>query len=162
MEVNVQIIDIHSKSEGAAGILSNLTDGQFIFDGVECLGREGLLQSFKIKDLKRQQKICLLGGIEAKQWGNKHNLQQLNWMSTQLLWWEGVSYRRNSWKYQRLLDRVFNTYYDQSKIFRDTLALTVDAILIHSIGSNDSYKTILTEEEFCSRLMRLRKKGCLS
>lgn len=149
-------IDIHSGSEGVAGILSNFTSCDFIFDGVQCRSIEGLLQSFKIRDFEEQQRICLLVGIEAKRWGDDHNSQRLNWMSTQLLWWKDVIYRRNSWRYQDLLNRVYVTYYQESEIFKNALASTGNAVLTHSIGSNEPYKTILTEDEFCSRLMRLR------
>jgi hypothetical protein len=46
----------------------------------------------------------------------------------------------------------------QNNDFKKALLATGQEILTHSIGKSDSSDTILTEEEFCSRLMKLRNK----
>jgi hypothetical protein len=41
--------------------------------------------------------------------------------------------------------------------FRNALIATGNAVLTHSIGKKNQSETILTEQEFCSRLMRVRE-----
>jgi len=42
--------------------------------------------------------------------------------------------------------------------FRKALLATQNAVLTHSIGKKDKTKTILTTQEFCSRLTRIREQ----
>ena len=72
------------------------------------------------------------------------------------LWWRGTPNDRLSDAYQALLDRAFGALFEQNKKFRDSLAATGDAVLTHSLGTEDPTETILTPAEFCTRLQRLR------
>ena len=47
--------------------------------------------------------------------------------------------------------------FDQNESFRKALLASGDSVLTHSMGSNKESETVLTEREFCSRLMRLRR-----
>jgi hypothetical protein len=115
---------------------------------------EGFLQSLKEPDPLIQKEICQLVGIEAKNWGNEHNVA---WKETQTLWWQGCEHDRHGVEYQELLDRAYAALF-QNNDFRKALAATAHEVLTHSIGKSDPFQTILTEEEFCSRLMKLRSK----
>jgi len=145
-------MDIRSGTQ--ASKLSNFHPRKFTFDSVECNSMEGLLQSLKFESHDIQKTICLLVGKKAKFRGKKRNK---SWKRNQTLWWKGNSYKRDSIEYQQLLDDMFNALSLNNK-FKIALLQTNDAILTHSIGSNDITNTVLTENEFCSRLMKIRNR----
>lgn len=145
-------LDIYSKNEGAAGALSNFTAHAFVFEGVPCASMEGLLQAFTHPDSARQREVCALAGLAAREAANP------DWRSEQTLYWQGKLFDRASGNYQSLLDRAYNALFMQNKDFRAALAATGTATLTHKNGGNDPHQTILTEEEFCSRLMNLRER----
>jgi predicted NAD-dependent protein-ADP-ribosyltransferase YbiA (DUF1768 family) len=145
-------IDIGSKENPE---LSNFNSFEFWFDGVLCGSMEGLLQSFKFENAEKQREVCKLVGIKAKYKGKKRNKA---WKSQQTLWWKGVPYKRDCDEYQKLLDKSFDSL-SMNKNFRDYLLDTGDAILTHDkYGSWDITKTVLTREEFCDRLIEIRRK----
>ncbi len=148
------MIDIRSGEPGPAGALSNFCAYPFIFDGVHCAGAEGLIQSFKFDDPKVQREICRLVGREAKFRGRERDDA---WKKAQRLWWQGQEYDRHSEAYQHLLDRLFGAL-SENPDFRIALLASGDEELTHSIGKADPRETVLTEQEFCSRLMRLRHR----
>ncbi|MBQ9747077.1 MAG: hypothetical protein IJW21_09695 [Clostridia bacterium] len=150
-----KIIDIYSKSEGAAGELSNFTAHKFIFDGVECASMEGFLQSLKYVCPKKQEKICLLTGKAAKDAGAKKRL----WKLTRTVHWRGKHYGRLSPEYRALIFRAYREMYAQNEAFRKALDKTRGAKLRHSIGGQNPKKTILTEREFICMLYRTGRSG---
>lgn len=114
---------------------------------------EGLLQGFKVKDPEMQKHCCTLVGFKAKKFGSKKN-----WQRTQTLWWQGEAIPRDSDEYQQLLDEAYETLYTTNEKAKNTLLATGDANLTHSIGRSKMNETILTKQEFCSRLMKIRAK----
>ena len=149
-------MDIGKGSGGVAGRLSNFTPRKFIFDGIECNSIEGVLQSFKFKNPEMQKEICKLSGLGAKQRGaNK------NWRQYQKLYWQGKEYKRDSKEYQELLDRLYQTVYDQNDNFRRDLQSCKGVTFTHSLGKHKKSETVLTVQEFCSRLTKLRDNGKL-
>lgn len=147
-------MDIGGNSKGLAKRLSNFKFRPFVFDGVECNSMEGLLQSFKYKDFNQQIQICKLTGIYAKRKGQKRNKA---WKRTQTLYWNNVAYKRNSIEYQNLLDRAYEALFTNID-FKTDLKLSGNSTLTHSIGKSKKSETVLTEQEFCSRLIKLRNK----
>lgn len=145
-------MDIKGNLRGPAGRLSNFTARTFVFDQVPCACIEALLQSFKFDNPELQQEICVLSGRAAKARGQERNEA---WQSRQMLWWQGKEYPRIYTGYQLLLDRVYDTVFRMPEFQADLLA-TGDEVLTHSIGEKDYTKTVLTEDEFCTRLMKLR------
>lgn len=143
-------IDIGSDGYGE---LSNFAAYPFTIDGVQCGGMEGLLQSLKFSDPEKQQMVCALHGVKAKYKGKKGK-----WYRDQNLHWMGQTFSRHGPEYQVLLDRAFGALFDQSEAFRNALAATGDEELTHSIGKSDPEMTVLTEEEFISRLYALRER----
>ena len=146
-------MDIKSGSGYPASALSNFAPHPFIFDGVPCASMEGLLQAFKFEKEHIQVEVCKLVGITAKRRGSKKD-----WKQRQTLYWKGVEYPRKSDEYQQLLDRAYRAMFEQNEGFRKALLATQKAVITHSIGRTKQADTVLTQSEFCGRLMRLRKE----
>ncbi len=146
-------MDIYSKAAYPSNALSNFAAHPFYLDGVFCAGMEGFLQSLKYKNPEKQKKICLLTGYTAKKAGKRKYL----WKWTKTVWWQGKKYRRNQEEFQVLLDRAYEALF-RNKEFRKALRMSGTEPLTHSIGTKNPNKTILTEEEFISRLLGLRER----
>lgn len=149
-KLRVTDMDIGSGQGYPASALSNFTPHPFVFDGVECASMEGLLQSFKFSNPEMQKEVCKLSGKAAKFKGKKKK-----WWRTQTLYWGGIEYGRESEEYQILLDRAFYAL-SSNKSFMTALLATGNATLTHSIGKTKPKETVLTQQEFCSRLTRIR------
>ena len=152
--MSVNMLDIGSKNSYPAGDLSNFSPFKFTIDDVECASMEGFLQSLKFDKPHIQVEVCKLTGIKAKQRGKERNN---NWKLKQGLWWSGEFYSRQELEYQRLLDRAFIELAKANEKYRKALLDTGDLILTHYIGRTSERETVLTQNEFCSRLMKLRK-----
>lgn len=150
------VIDIHSNGQYPANALSNFAEYEFYVDEVKCLSMEGLLQSLKFKNPKKQKKICLLSGKEAKN-VSKHSFSQLRWRITHNLYWQGQRINRFSDDYQKLLDKFYDAL-STNEEFIKALIESKPYVLTHSIGKQDVRQTVLTEYEFLSRLERIRNR----
>jgi len=145
-------MDIGSDNEWPAAALSNFAPYEFVIGGIECNSMEGFLQSLKFKDPAMQKVVCKLVGRAAKSKGKKQN-----WQQTQTLWWQGKEVDRHSAEYQALLDKAFAAL-AQNPEFKRTLLATKNAVITHSIGKIDPQATLLTQSEFCLRLMKIRDR----
>jgi hypothetical protein len=112
---------------------------------------EGFLQSLKIQDISEQRRECGLPRPVAQSIGRK-----FDWRISGTLWWLETPLDRLSVEYQQLLGRA--ALFDQPAASRAALAASGQAQLTHSIGKSDPCETILTSEEFCLRLERLRSR----
>jgi len=148
--VNITM-DIKSGSGYPAGALSNFAPHPFVFRGVAVSSMEGFLQSLKFKEPDMQRHICTLTGLAAKRSGAKKN-----WQRTQILWWDGEPLERDSQEYQDLLDEAYSTMFTQNEKALNALKATGNAVLKHSIGRTKQNETVLTRQEFCSRLHKIR------
>lgn len=142
-------MDIGSGNGYPSSALSNFAPHPFVLDGIEIASMEGFLQSLKFKNIDMQKYVCSLVGRTAKFKG-----KEKKWWKNQTLYWQGKEYKRDSKDYQILLNRAYNALY-QNESFKKALHST-SGILSHSIGKNDESKTVLTQAEFCGRLMKLR------
>ncbi len=151
-------MDIHSKGEYPSNMLSNFAPHEFEIDGIKCSGMEGFLQSLKYRNTTKQKAICALSGKEAKAAGSKKWI----WKWTHNVWWRGKKMKRTSDEFAKLIDRAYMEL-SKNTNFAKALIHTGDEKLTHSIGSHDPHKTILTEEEFVSQLMKVRDylKECI-
>ena len=143
-------MDIGSGNTYPSCALSNFAPHPFVIDGIECASMEGFLQSLKFKNPEMQKYVCTLVGKAAKFKG-----KDKKWWKEQKLYWQGIEYERDSDEYQLLLNRAYNALY-QNDGFRRALEASKPAILTHSMGKNDTSRTVLTQAEFCGRLMKLR------
>lgn len=145
-------MDISSGTGYPSSALSNFSPHSFVIDGVECASMEGFLQSLKFSDPEMQKHVCTLVGKKAKFKGKKKR-----WWRDQILYWQGKAIDRHSDEYQELLDRAFDALSENSG-FRRALLATHNATLQHSIGKKNPSETILTRNEFCSRLTKIRAR----
>ena len=144
-------MDISSTNGYPSASLSNFSPHPFIFDGVEIASMEGFLQSLKFKNPEMQKYVCTLVGRAAKFKG-----KDKKWYREQILYWQGKEFKRDSKEYQILLNRAYNALYQQNEGFRKALEASKPGILTHSIGKTKENETVLTQSEFCGRLMKLR------
>ena len=149
-------MDIRSTGKYPCNVLSNFHQRTFVFDHVLCGSIEGVLQSFKFKNEDMQRNVCTLVGATAKATGYGKK-----WWVKQELYWKGEVYKRDSEDYQKLLDRLYQSVYDQCPKFRKALSDTGKGKLTHSMGHRKKSETVLTKQEFCSRLTKLRDFGKL-
>lgn len=148
-------MDIGSGHGYPGSALSNFAPHPFVFENVECNSMEGFLQSLKFDKYLVQIEVCKLVGREAKFRG-KYKC----WWKRQILYWRGVKYDRHSEAYQQLLTRAYVALYKQNDGFRKALkSIPSGTVLTHEIGKSSPRETILTKNEFCSRLMWLREQG---
>ncbi len=148
-------MDIGSGNGYPSAALSNFAPHPFVIDGVECASMEGFLQSLKFESVDMQRYVCTLVGKAAKKKGHKKN-----WKQKQELYWNGKTYKRDSGEYQNLLNRAYNRLYENGGFYK-ALCSTNGATLEHSIGKSKCSETVLTKQEFCSRLTYLRDRGKL-
>lgn len=146
-------MDIKSNEAWPSCDLSNFASHPFVFDGVEIASMEGFLQALKFSNPEIQRDMCKLIGFKAKKAGKLQD-----WKQEGKLYWQGQEIDRFGQEYQDLLDRVYDTMFEQSESVRKALLATGDAILEHSIGRIKASDTILTREEFCSRLIKIRNR----
>lgn len=144
-------MDIGSGTAYPASALSNFSPHQFEIDGIKCASMEGFLQSLKYSNPEMQKHVCSLVGKAAKFKGKKKN-----WYRDQTLYWKGQKINRHSEAYQALLDRAFEQLAKNEK-FKKALLASGNSTLKHSMGRKDASKTVLTTNEFCSRLTIIRK-----
>lgn len=148
--------DVKSSAQAPYCVLSNFHPNAFVLDGVVCASMEGFLQSLKTRNTAEQERVCLLCGKDAKNYF-KNRIENTVWKLTGVLWWRGRAYRRDSDEYQRLLDRAYLAL-SKNPTFREALLGTCKEALTHSIGKRRTGKTVLTEYELISRLIRLRNR----
>ena len=145
-------MDIGSGTGYPSANLSNFSPHVFTMDGIECNSMEGFLQSLKFQDPEMQKHVCTLVGKKAKFKGKKKK-----WWKTQTLYWKGEEIPRDYERYQELLDKAFDAL-AQNTSFQKALLATQNATLTHSIGKKKTSETVLTRQEFTSRLTRIRKE----
>lgn len=144
-------MDISSGNGYPSSALSNFAPHEFILDGIKCASMEGFLQSLKFKNPDMQEHICSLVGMSAKKKGSHKN-----WHKSQTLYWRGIPYKRDSQEYQDLLDRAYIEL-GKNEGFKKALIATKGMTLTHSIGKNKQADTVLTTQEFISRLYKQRE-----
>ena len=146
-------MDIGTASSWPSAALSNFSAHSFVFRDVQCASMEGLLQSFKFSSPEEQVLVCALVGKKAKFKGKKKK-----WFLSQTLFWQGHEIDRHSEEFQSMLDEAFESMFSQCEAARSALLSTGNALLIHSMGKADPSMTVITEQEFVSRLARIRAK----
>lgn len=144
-------MDIRSSASHPAGTLSNMAAHRFTFRDRPASSMEGLLQSLKYPDVERQREIMGLAGKQARKAGASSD-----WQAAQRLFWQRQPLDRHGPAYQQLLDEAYSSLFAQNRRAREALLETGDAPLAHSLGSTDPRTTVLTAEEFTSRLARER------
>ena len=143
-------MDISSGAGYPASSLSNFAPHEFIIDDVKCASMEGFLQSLKFQNPEMQKYVCSLIGKAAKFKGKNKK-----WQKTGNLYWQGETIKRDSERYQKLLDDAYDAL-AKNKSFKKALLATGNATLTHNMGKNKISETVLTKQEFVSRLTKIR------
>lgn len=149
------ILDIHSSRRGPAGQLSNLAVHEFVFRGIPVKSIECILQAVKFEGVKRQNHVLAMAPWDAFEYGKRYG-QGWKRRSRGRLWWQGEPMMREGDEYRMFLDEAYWALASNDG-FRDNLLRSWPAQLVHTIGGQDPYTTVLTEEEFCTRLMNMRE-----
>ncbi|UYD57430.1 hypothetical protein OFDDKENP_00053 [Aeromonas phage B614] len=144
-------MDIGSGASYPSCALSNFAPHEFYIDGIRCASMEGFLQSLKFKSPEMQEHVCTLVGKAAKFKGAKKN-----WWREQTLYWRGKPMHRQSDAYSELISRAYDELSKNSGFQRAIIA-TRNSSLTHTMGKSKKNETILTEQEFCSNLYRVRE-----
>ncbi len=145
-------VDIWSKNPYPADVLSNLHSNEFRFDGMVCGSMEGFLQSLKYKDPDKQRLVCSMKGKNAK------NISTSDWQTNQIVWWSGRAIDRQSEEFLKLVGSAYQAMFEQNESFRSALMSTRGMTLYHTRGEHNPFKTILTEQEFCTILTNMREQ----
>lgn len=147
-------MDIGSKHGYPSNMLSNFAPHVFTVTWrgftLECNSMEGFLQALKFKNPEMQRHVATLVGRAAKNRG-----REKNWKRMQVLWWNNEALDRHGVAYQELLDTAYESLSKNSS-FQKALLATNNSILTHRIGKTKPNETVLTQQEFCNRLMKLR------
>lgn len=143
-------IDISSTSKYPSGYLSNFTSYTFTFRGIEFTSMESLLQGLKFEGVETQNSVFQRVGVKAKLRGKKRK-----WYLNQTLYWQGVPMKRDSAEYRAIVEEAYEAL-SQNKDFQKALLATGEKTLYHTMGKSDPTRTILTEEEFCEILTKVR------
>lgn len=144
--------DIYLKANEPLNRLSNLYNNNFTIDNTKFTSMESFLQGIKFKNIKKQAKVFKMTGKDAKRAGKHHNF----WKITGNLYYKGVRLKRNSEDYQLILDHFYYTLYEQNSEFRQALVETGLTSFEHSIGKTSKHNTILTKDEYLTRLNLLK------
>ena len=124
----------------------------FTVDGIHCMSMESFLQSLKFKNAEKQKSVCDMPPAQARKLGTRKNW----WKRTGNLWWKGNKIKRSGSEYQALLDRVFSELYQNSE-FKNMLMDCGNIEILHPADDHHAQEVILSEDEFVSRLVGLRK-----
>ena len=146
------VADIYSKGLWDEVYLSNFSETDFEFDGIQVKSMEGFLQSLKTNDEEKQIAICSLVGKDAKTVGS-FNTE----FDGSHLYWKGKPIDRFSEEYLTLLKRVYHARFEHDANFRKALEYTKNKKLIHTVGKSDPKETILTDSEFINLLSELHE-----
>ena len=152
----VELLDIKAKSGGAGGALSNFAPHEFTVDGVRCASMEGFLQALKTPSVKKQQKVCAMTGIDAKN-AFRYSARRYLFLRTGKVYWQGRTIDRMSGEFDLLITRAYDALFENEG-FRAALKEAKGKNLIHSHGKAKKKETVLTEEEFIFQLLRLMEK----
>ena len=144
-------MNIISTGKYPSNSLSNFAVHPFTFRGIEVASMEGFLQGLKFKNPDMQKHVFSLVGMGAKSKGKNKN-----WKRDYILYYQGIPIDRFSDTYQELLYEVYTTIAFESDGFQRALLASGSGELSHSIGRKKEKESILTQREFCSRLMWIR------
>ena len=163
---NENVIDISYKDHTSAP-LSNLYPHKFMLYGfysstfiskeqITIPSMESFLQGIKIMNPNLQNVFMTnYSGMDACKMSATLN----GWKETQTLWFNGVPYDRHNDEYTELITRAYDALFETNPIFREiVLPKYKDKILIHTIGKDNRFDTVLTEAEFRYQLNRLIKR----
>ena len=146
-------MNIHSKGDWPANVISNFAATPFVVDGVECNSAEGFIQALKFPNPDMQKHVCSLVGLGAKKAGSKAAARI---RIQRKVWWQGVAFEFRSDEHFGLIERGLRAKFTQSDRARRALLATRDATLTHETGHSDDGWTSLPAAVFIRMLYKIR------
>jgi len=119
--------------------------------GKRCYSLTSFLLSLSCENIHKQEKIYNAEPKEAFELSKNYN-----WRKSQRIFWNGERIDRHSQEYQKLLDEAFIDLYSSGGFLRALLSARYDELDYNA--SNDPSKTLLTKDEFISRLYKLIRR----
>jgi hypothetical protein len=148
-----KLINVGYKLKGPySKVLSNLFPYKIKFRNITLNSIEGFFQGIKFKDKKAQNLVFKYSGLDSN---NIKVASAYDWKESGLLYWQGKPINRFGKDYELLIDELYIAAL-QNPLYRGVLK-TCDKPIIHSIGENDSKKTVFTRYEFEHELNCLRE-----
>lgn len=154
-EIVIKVKDIHPEGRHPEDILSRLCNNDFCYENVQCGCMEAFLLSLRYQDPEIQRKVCRMDSSDLSHFLKWYPAP--DWIEKQILWWKGDPMKRDSREYQRLIFEAFSEMFVWSARFRFVLMQTENKKLIYNSGNHDPSKSLLTDEEFCDILTKLRR-----
>lgn len=133
-------------------MLSNFYHHEFVFDGQTFPCFESFLQCLKFSDSDEQLTAASMYAKEAKEKGKTRD-----WQRSGYLYWKGQAINRYGKEYQQLLDHAYDALCENAE-FAEALRRSKGRLLIHTIGKHRRKDSVLTQGEFCSILMKKRRR----
>ncbi len=150
-------INIDSHPNKSLNTLSNFSEHSFTFEGIQVNSMESFLQGLKFKSIKKQRRVFLLSGKEAKKVGKHHNFYRLS----DNLYFNGKKIDRYSKEYKSLVISACIALYNSSNDdFKAALDKTFYSKITCDTGKKSKLFTVLTKEEFEYCLSFLRYLNC--
>ena len=134
--------------------LSNLYPIRFKFKGKWVNSIEGVLQGIKHKDKKLQNIVFKYSGIDAYHTRGSNTLDF--WGNDGVLYWQGKPMKRDSLEYQTFLDELYLSAV-KNPLYKKCLLSTQNKYILHHIGKEEIFETVLTRFEYEQRLNALRE-----
>ncbi len=139
-----EFINVGYKLKGPySKVLSNIFPYTFTFRGKKVNSLEAIFQSIKFKDVKMQNLVLKYDRLDAN---NIKVATPYDWKETGILYWQGKEIDRFSSDYD---DFTVEMYLSAIKnpLYKSVLK-NIDKYILHSIGEEDSKKTVFTRYEF--------------
>jgi len=146
-------MNISSKGDWPANVISNFAATPFVLDGVACNSGEGFIQALKFPNPEMQKHICSLVGLGAKKAGRKAASRI---RIQRKVWWQGAEYEFRTDDHFALIERGLRAKFTQSDRARRALLATRDATLTHETGHSDDGWTSLPAPVFIRILYKIR------
>lgn len=151
-------LDIGHGESWPANILSNMWPHSFTMGELSYSSMEAFLQSLKFANEDEANRISRLPNFEARREGQKGN----GWKKTQLLYWGGIEFNRQSDTYTNIVSCAYDHLFDQNWLFRLGIYLTRNVDLDHTMGTNEPSNTVLSRSEFINFLYNVRERHTMS
>jgi len=147
-------INICYNKSGLSKMLSNLFPYEFSLRGEKASSIEGVLQGIKSREAKLQRLVFKYHGMDAL--NTRAFFLFDDWRNTQTLHWQEVPVARNSKEYQDFLDELYIAA-SGNPLFERAIKAVGSKSLLHTLGGTDASNTVLTRNEFESRLNSLKE-----
>lgn len=145
----------YSSKNHLSRMLSNLYPYEIVFRDEKAKSIEGVLQAIKHSEPDVQKLVMQYSGLDAYHTRGSTGVD--DWRSRQSLSWKNQTMMRDSEQYQVFLDELFSAAFE-NPLYAKAIKSTGDKVLLHSVGNENPQETVLTRNEYESRINSLKEK----